>query len=60
MEKDHVVIFRVGNKSLKPPGRGAPTVGQECYKFFFVGVIFTDVKLVKPNQTNLYPYKFSF
>jgi len=28
MGKDHVVIFRVGNKSLKPPGRGVPTVGQ--------------------------------
>ena len=25
MEKYHVVIYKVGNKSLKPPGHGAPT-----------------------------------
>jgi len=28
MGKDHVVICRVGNKSLKPPRRGALTIGQ--------------------------------
>jgi len=28
MGKDNVVIFRVGNKSLKPPGRGASTIRQ--------------------------------
>ena len=28
MEKDHVVIYRVGNKSLKPLEHDAPTVGQ--------------------------------
>jgi len=28
MEKDHVLICRVGNNSLKPPRRGAPTVRQ--------------------------------
>ena len=28
MEKDHVMIYRVGNKSLKPSGRGVLTFRQ--------------------------------
>jgi len=31
MGKYNVVICRVGNKSLKPSGRSAPTVGQGCW-----------------------------
>jgi len=29
MGKDHVVVCRVGNKSLTSPGRGVPTVRQK-------------------------------
>ena len=28
MEKDHVVICKVGNKSFKHPGDGAPTTNE--------------------------------
>ena len=28
MQKNHVVICRIGKKSLKPPERGVPAMGQ--------------------------------